>query len=176
MTNEAAPKALYESVPASVLHQAVRDLGVTHILTVPDTHQKTLLASLMADPELTTLTLSTEDEALGVNAGLWIGGVDALVLIQNVGFFAAMNGVRGVCMDMHVPTCMLVGQYAIDVTVPVTESEVSGVRLIEPVIRALDIPYYVIDRPQDVGVLRKAYDQSRAERRPVVVLVTAPTS
>jgi sulfopyruvate decarboxylase subunit alpha len=176
MTSEAAREPLYESVPASVLHQAVRDLGVTHILTVPDTHQKTLLASLMGDPELTTLTLSTEDEALGVNAGLWIGGVDALVLIQNVGFFAAMNGVRGVCMDMHVPTCMLVGQYAIDVTVPVAESEVSGVRLIEPVIQSLDIPYYVIDKPEDVGVLRKAYDQSRAERGPVVVLVTAPTS
>jgi len=176
MTNEAAPKPLYDSVPADALHKAVKDLGVTHVLTVPDTHQRTLLASLMADPALTTLTLSTEDEALGVNAGLWIGGVDALVLIQNVGFFAAMNGVRGVCMDMRVPTCMLVGQYAIDVTVPVPESEVSGVRLIEPVIKSLDIPYYVIDRPEDVGVLQQAYDQSRAERGPVVVLVTAPTS
>ncbi len=176
MTNEAAPKPLYESVEASVLHEAIRGLGVSHVLTVPDTHQKSLLASLMADPDLTTLTLSTEDEALGVNAGLWMGGVEALVLIQNVGFFAAMNGVRGVCMDMHVPTCMLVGQYAIDVTVPVSESAVSGVRLIEPVIKSLDIPYYVIDGPEDVGVLKQAFDQSRAERGPVVVLVTAPTS
>ena len=176
MTNETAPRPLVESVPAGVLHDAIRDPGVTHILTVPDTHQKTLLASLMADPALTTLTLSTEDEALGVNCGLWIGGVDALVLIQNVGFFAAMNGVRGVCMDMHVPTCMLVGQYAIDVTVPVPQNEASGVRLIEPVIRSLDIPYYVIDGPEDVGVLKQAYDRSRAERGPVVVLVSAPTS
>ena len=68
MTNEAAPRELYQSVPAAVLHDAIRELGVSHILTVPDTHQKTLLASLMADPELTTVTLSTEDEALGVNA------------------------------------------------------------------------------------------------------------
>ena len=176
MANEAAPKPLVQSVPAPVLHRAIADLGVTHILTVPDTHQKSLLALLMADPALTTLTLSTEDEALGVNAGLWIGGVDALVLIQNVGFFASMNGVRGVCIDMHVPTCMLVGQYARDVTVPVAENEASGVRLIEAVIRSLDIPYYVIDGPGDVGVLQKAYDQSRAERGPVVVLVGAPTS
>ena len=176
MANETAPGALYESVPAALLHDAVSELGVTHILTVPDTHQKSLLASLMDDPALTTMTLSTEDEALGVNAGLWIGGVDALVVIQNVGFFAAMNGVRGVCMDMHVPTCMLVGQYAIDVTVPVPENGASGVRMIEPVIQSLEIPYYVIDRPEDVGVLKQAYERSRAERGPVVVLVTAPTS
>ena len=176
MTNEAAPKALVESVPAGVLHGAIKDLGVTHILTVPDTHQKTLLASLMADGDLTTLTLATEDEVLGVNAGLWIGGVEALVLIQNVGFFASLNGVRGVSIDMRVPTCMLVGQYARDVTVPVEDNEASGVRLIESVIRSLDIPYYVIDGPDDVGVLRRAYEQSRAERGPVVVLVSAPTS
>jgi sulfopyruvate decarboxylase subunit alpha len=176
MTNEAAARDLVQSVPASVLHEAIKDLGITHILTVPDTHQKSLLASLMADESLTTLTLSTEDEALGVNAGLWIGGVDALVVIQNVGFFASMNGVRGVCMDMHVPTCMLVGQYARDVTVPVEDNAASGVRLIEPLIKSMDIPYYVIDGPEDVGALRQAYERSRAERGPVVVLVSAPTS
>jgi sulfopyruvate decarboxylase TPP-binding subunit len=176
MTNEAIPKPLVQSVPAAVLHEAITNLGVSHILTVPDTHQKSLLASLMADPALTTMTLATEDEALGVNAGLWIGGVDALVVIQNVGFFAAMNGVRGVSMDMRVPTCMLVGQYARDVTVPVEDNEASGVRLIEAVMRSVDVPYYVIDGPEDVGVLQQAYDRSRAERGPVVVLVSAPTS
>ena len=176
MTNEAASRPLVQSVPASLLHEAIKELGVSHILTVPDTHQKSLLASLMVDPGLTTLTLATEDEALGVNAGLWIGGVEALVLIQNVGFFASLNGVRGVCMDMRVPTCMLVGQYARDVKVPVDENEVSGVRLIEPVIRALDIPCYVIDGPDDVGVLKQAFERSRNERGPVVVLVSAPTS
>jgi sulfopyruvate decarboxylase subunit alpha len=176
MTNEAAAEALVQSVPASALHAAIRDLGVTHILTVPDTHQKTLLASLMADPALTTLTLSTEDEAIGVNAGLWIGGVEALLVIQNVGFFAAMNGVRGVCLDMRIPTCLLVGQYARDVAVPVEQNDASGVRLIEPLMRSLDIPYYVIDGPADVGVLKQAFQRSRAERGPVVVLVSAPTS
>jgi sulfopyruvate decarboxylase TPP-binding subunit len=175
MTNK-TENALYESVPASVLHKAISELGVSHILTVPDTHQKTLLASLAADPALTTLTLTTEDEALGVNAGMWIGGTEALVIIQNVGFFAAMNGVRGVCMDMHVPTCMLVGQYAIDVTVPVEENNASGVRLIESVLRSIDVPYYRIDGPDDVGVLKEGFARSREERGPVVVLVTAPTS
>jgi hypothetical protein len=69
-----------------------------------------------------------------------------------------------------------VGQYARDVRVPVPENDASGVRLIEPMMRSLDIPYYVIDGPEDVGVLTQAFEQSRAERGPVVVLVSAPTS
>jgi sulfopyruvate decarboxylase subunit alpha len=174
MTNTAPD--LVQSVPASALHAAIRDLGITHVLTVPDTHQRSLIASLAADPALTMLTLSTEDEAIGVHTGLWIGGVESLVLIQNVGFFASMNGVRGVCIDMRVPTLLLVGQYARDVRVPVEENDASGVRLIEPLMRSLDIPYYIIDGPGDVHVLRTAYDRCRAERGPVVVLVSAPTS
>ena len=113
--------AYCESVPASVLHAEISKLGVEHLLIVPDTHQKTLLRSLNTDPAFKMLTFSTEDEAICVNSGLWAGGSEALVIIQNVGLFAAMNAIRGIAIDMKVPTCMLVGQYALHVDVPVEE-------------------------------------------------------
>jgi len=165
-----------DSIPARLIHSAIRDLGVTHILSVPDTHQKTLLALLMADAELTTITLASEDEALCVNAGLWIGGVEPLVVIQNVGLFAAMNALRGVAMDMKVPTCMLVGQYGRDVAKPVQDNASSGVRLIEPLLQTLGVTFYRLDHESDLGVLKKAFEESRNQRKPVVVLVGAPTA
>ena len=169
--------AVVESVPADVLHRAITDLGVSHVLIVPDTHQKSLLASLDNEPSLKMLTFSTEDEAICVNAGLWIGGAEPLLIIQNVGLFAAMNALRGVAMDMDVPTCMVVGQYGRDVTQPVEAgSQGSAIRLIEPVLATMDVPYYRLDRAEDIGVLRTAFEQSRRERRPTVVLVGAPTS
>jgi hypothetical protein len=56
------------SVPAPLIHAEVRRLGVMHVLIVPDRHQRTLIASLSADPGLRVLTLATEDEpgAVGV--------------------------------------------------------------------------------------------------------------
>jgi sulfopyruvate decarboxylase TPP-binding subunit len=176
MTEQSRSRDVVESVPAELLHREVLALGVSHVLSVPDTHQRTLLASLTAEPRLTVVTLATEDEAICVNAGLWIGGAEALVVIQNVGLFAAMNALRGVSMDMQVPTCLLVGQYGRDVTLPVEDDPGSATRLIEPLLQTIDVPFYRIDRPQDVGVLKKAFEQSRSERRPVVALVGAPTS
>jgi sulfopyruvate decarboxylase TPP-binding subunit len=167
---------LVDSVPAELLHKEISALGVSHILIVPDTHQRTLLASLAEDPALTTLTFAAEQEAICCNAGMWMGGLDALLIIQNVGVFAALNAVRGMAMDLRVPTCMLVGQYARDVTKPIEENANSAVRLMESVLQTLDVPTYVLDGPADVGLLSKAYAQSRAERRPTVVLVSAPTS
>jgi sulfopyruvate decarboxylase TPP-binding subunit len=174
--SETSTTSVVDSVPGGLIHAAIKNLGVSHILSVPDTHQKTLLALLMADPELTTITLSTEDEALCVNAGLWIGGAEPLVVIQNVGLFASMNALRGVALDMKVPTCMLVGQYGRDVSKRVEINASSGVRLIEPVLETMGVKFYRLDHESDLGVLREAFDESRRERKPVVVLIGAPTA
>jgi sulfopyruvate decarboxylase subunit alpha len=176
MTSEAGTKRVVESIPAAVLHEAISALGVSHVLIVPDTHQKTLLASLTQDANLQMLTFSTEDEAICVNAGLWIGGAEALVIIQNVGLFAAMNALRGVALDMRVPTLLIVGQFGRDVSKAVEDNSATGVRLIEPVLDAMGVPYYRLDFAADAGVLQSAFERSRADRGPVVVLIGAPTS
>ena len=67
-------RSMVQSVPAELLVNEITGLGVTHVVTVPDTHQRTLLELLAEDSRLSLLTVSTEDEAIGVNAGLWIGG------------------------------------------------------------------------------------------------------
>ena len=42
-----------------------------------------------------------------------------------------MNSLRGVAMDMHVPTCLLVGQYGRNVNVPTDDDPSSGCRLVQ---------------------------------------------
>lgn len=167
---------LCESVPAKLLHQQIGGLGLEHVITVPDTAQRTLMESLRSDPLITTHTLSTEHEAICCNAGMWMGGVDALVLIQNTGFFASLNALRGVAIDLRIPTFMLIGQYAHDLGVPVEADPNTAVRFIIPVLKAMETPFYVIDRTEDLGVIPAAYFRSRTERRPVVCLLTAPTA
>jgi sulfopyruvate decarboxylase TPP-binding subunit len=98
------------------------------------------------------------------------------VIIQNVGLFASMNALRGVAIDMRVPTLLIVGQYGRDVARTVEENTATGVRLLEPVLDAMGVPHYRLDFASDVAVLRAAYDRSRAERCPVVVIIGAPTA
>lgn len=164
-----------DSVPAHLLHQQIIDLGVTHVVTVPDTHQRTLLTALYNEPRIRMITVSTEDEAICVNAGLWMGGAEPLLLIQNLGLFAAMNALRGIALDKRVPTCMLVGQFNRDITKTAEENAASGVRLMEPVLKTMGVSCYRIDRPADADMLTKAFQESRELRTPTVALIGAPT-
>ncbi|PYN89663.1 MAG: hypothetical protein DMD89_34720, partial [Candidatus Rokuibacteriota bacterium] len=70
-----------ESVPASLILDAYKEIfrearggrpsePLGWVLSVPDTHQKSVLAALDKERALRTLTCATEDEANAIAAGL----------------------------------------------------------------------------------------------------------
>ena len=164
------------SVSASAIVDELRKLGISHVINVPDTHQRTLLAELSRQSDIQLVTACTEDEAIAINAGLWIGGRRPILSIQQVGLLAALNNVKGIAMDARVPTCMLVGYFGRDVTRPARENAATAVRLIEPTLDAWGVAYFPLERPEDVPAISAAYRYSLEHSGPSVVLIGAPTS
>ena len=171
---QAEPVAL--PVSARAIVGELLKLDVTHVINVPDTHQRTVLAELTRQSRMRVLTACTEDEAIAINAGLWIGGQRPVLSIQHVGLLAAMNNVKGIAMDAHIPTCMLVGYFGRDVTRPARENTSTAVRLIEPTLDAWGVAYFPLESPGDLGAIAEAYRYSQEELGPAVVLIGAPTS
>src|ERR1700738_2148439 len=151
---QAAPVAI--SVPADAIVGEILALGVTHVVNVPDTHQRSVLAALARQSRIRLLTACTEDEALAINAGLWIGGQRPMLSIQQVGLLAAMNNVKALAMDAQIPTCMLVGYFGRDVSRPARENIARAIHLIEPTLDTWGIPYFPIEGPDDLGAIGQA--------------------
>jgi len=168
--------AVARSVPASAIVGELLALEISHVVNVPDTHQRTLLAELARQSAIRLLTACTEDEAIAINAGLWVAGQRPIVSIQHVGLLAALNNVKGIAMDARIPTCMLVGYFGRDVTRAARDSTSRAVRLIEPTLDTWDIPYFPIESPEDLPAIGAAYESSLAREGPSVVLIGAPTS
>src|SRR2546428_512444 len=104
------------------------------ILSVPDTHQKTVLAALDKERALRVLTCSTEDEANAVAAGLWMGGEPFVLMIQHAGLYASVNTLRGVAMDGRVPIFSMIGLLSREKDKDPRESRHSMVRYCEPLL------------------------------------------
>jgi sulfopyruvate decarboxylase subunit alpha len=171
---QAAPVAI--SIPADAIVQELQALGITHVINVPDTHQRTLLSALARQSQMRLLTACTEDEAIAINAGLYIGGQRPILSIQQVGLLAAMNNVKGIAMDARIPTCMLVGYFGRDVTRTARHNAARAIHLIEPTLDTWGIPYFPMERPDDLPAIASAYRHSLEHLGPSVILVGAPTS
>ena len=170
------PVALAQSVSARAILDELNALEITHVINVPDTHQRSLLAELARQSRIRLLTACTEDEAIAINAGLWIGGQRPMVDIQHVGLLASMNNLKALALDGRIPTCVLVGYFGRDVTRAARDDASRAVRLIEPTLETWGVAYFALEGPRDLPMIARAYRHSQEQHGPAVVLIGAPTS
>jgi len=146
--------------------------GVEFVVSVPDiTTSEGLLRPLaqMKAPRL--IRVCKEDEGIGICAGLAYTGKRALLLIQQTGMLDSINAIRGVAVEYSLPVCMMVGLLEKEPGVPPLQSKRYGVRIVEPILDAMGIPYHEIEEDADVGKIRPAVDAAYAGSRPVVLLI-----
>ena len=177
-----------ESVPSSLIIDTYRDVfraeragsrrqdPLGWIISVPDTHQKSVLAALDKERDIRVLTCSTEDEANGVAAGLWITGEPVVVMIQHAGLYASVNTLRGISMDGRVPIFYMIGLLSREKDKDPLESRQSMVRFCEPLLDVFSVPHARLEGPDDVHFIPEYYRLSRERRGPAAVLVGLPTS
>jgi sulfopyruvate decarboxylase alpha subunit len=70
---------------------ALKAWGVTAVATVPDGGLARLLDLCEADPGIEVVTLSTEEEGIGLLFGLWLGGRRGAFLMQSSGTGNCVN-------------------------------------------------------------------------------------
>ena len=82
--------------------------GFTHLVWIPDSSLGQWNAAL-AKSKLTLIRVTREGEAVGLAAGLMLGGARPLVAIQCTGFFEAGDALRNVAHDLKLPLKLIVG-------------------------------------------------------------------
>src|SRR6476660_7438982 len=87
---------------------ALEAAGFTHLVWIPDSHLGTWEAAL-AGSRLAPVRPCREGEAVGIAAGLILGGARPLLVMQCTGFFEAGDAVRNVVHDLKLPLKMIVG-------------------------------------------------------------------
>ena len=170
---QASPVAV--GVDASAIVAELHALGIDHVICIPDSYQKTLIAALQDDPSIRFIMACTEDEAMGINAGLYMGGKKPMLVIQNNGIFASINTIKAIPLDARIPTYIFVGQYQRDTMLPIEESKSRAVRMVEPTLDVWGVPHWRLEGPGDIGNIRAAYERAQETMGPAALIVGAPT-
>ena len=120
---------------------ALKTAGITYVVSVPDiSTSEGLLWPISRDPDLKLIRVCKEDEAIGIATGLWATGGRSVILIQNTGFFYALNAIRVLAMEYEQPICLMIGLLLKEPDKQPKDSVRYGVRLVPPVLEALASP------------------------------------
>jgi sulfopyruvate decarboxylase subunit alpha len=168
------------------------ELGVTHVVTVPDNTSAPLLASLEREggrafgPPIRVVYATREGEAVALASGLWVGGATPVVLIQNTGLLEAGDGLRGTASRMGAPLLLLVTLRGYREAWGLGVDPGRGVRgrddlvreeldtaalMTEGTLEAWGIPFFHAGDASNLSPVRLAWAMAVEEQRPVAVLV-----
>src|SRR5262245_30680214 len=95
-------------------HEIMRDVlkqnEVRLITYVPDNVLRPLLADLQADDYFTIFATAREEEALGIVAGAWMGGMRGCIMMQTSGFATLANVIASLAVPYQIPVVMFVSE------------------------------------------------------------------
>ncbi len=172
---------------ASVMADALREVGVSHVVGLPDNASAALFEELARDDEIEVIRVTREGEAFAIASGLWVGGGAPVVLVQNTGLLESGDSLRGTAIRMGVPLLCLVTYRGIR-TLPhrrptrkmkrptrdaLVRSDIDSAAVVtEPTLEAWGIPFNHYESDDHRARIHDAWLLAHTEERPVVLLVT----
>jgi len=149
---------------------ALQDCGVTHVVWIPDSDIGQWEPALNTASTLKLLRVCREGEAIALAAGLHLGGRRPIVVIQCTGLFEAGDTLRNILYDLHLPLFFVIGVRSYHAHQQGTSTDSCPV-FTEPILRAWQVPYVVLDHSHTAADLATAYRQAQAKKQAFAVLL-----
>jgi sulfopyruvate decarboxylase subunit alpha len=151
----------------SEIAAVLAELGITHVVWVPDSETGPWEAALDTSPELRLIRVCREGEAWPLAAGLHLGGKSPLVVMQTTGLFESGDALRNVLFDLKLPIYSLIGvRNWLN-----AGSQDSARQFTEPILRAWGVDYVWLVAAADKPELAQHYQHCRAASIPGMALL-----
>jgi len=127
---------------------AMRARRISTVATIPDGGLTRLLHLCGADPKTRVVTLTTEEEGIGITTGLWLGGQRGMIAMQSSGVGNCINAL-GLATALGAPCLMVVtmrGQWG-----EFNPWQVPMGQATEAVLEAVGVKCFPVDRAGDVA-------------------------
>lgn len=171
--------------------QELKACGVAYLVGLADNASAALIALLKNNDSIRFVSVTREGEAFAIASGLWIGGKNAAVLIQNTGFLESGDGLRGTAQRVRIPILCLItyrgyskmqrralenasGPRNLDLF---SRADIDSAALItEPTLAAWGVPFDFLQSDTDLPKISKSFSRAQKESWPVALLVTEDMS
>ena len=127
---------------------AMKAREIATVATIPDGGLTNFLVMCGDDPDMRVVTLTTEEEGIGITSGLWLGGQRGMIAMQSSGVGNCINAL-GLPAALRAPCLMVVtmrGQWG-----EFNPWQVPMGQATQPVLEAVGVKCFPVDRAEEVG-------------------------
>lgn len=138
---------------------------------VPDRVLTTLIKNAHADDFFTCFACTREEEALGIVAGAWMGGLRGAVLMQTSGFATIPNALASLVVPSQIPALIFVSERGTLGEFNFGQAMVA--RTMRPVLDSLAVEHNTITRLDELEfIIDRSIKQAVAVQAPSVFILS----
>ncbi|WP_282154133.1 decarboxylase [Ruegeria atlantica] len=151
---------------------AIKAAGVGEIVALPDiVTSDGLLWPISRDPEFRLTRICKEDEGVSICGAMSFNGTRAILMMQQTGLMDSLNAIRAIGVDYELPVVMMVGLQGKEPHIHPDQSASYGVRIVRPVLNAMELSHSLIEWPGDEAHIPQAIEAAYATSRPHIFLI-----
>ena len=89
------------------LYETIKDLGINLLLILPDNMIQGLLKVISEKNEIRQVTITREEEGMGIAAGAYLGGMTPAIIMQNSGLGNSINAIKSLLQLYKIPILLI---------------------------------------------------------------------
>ncbi len=154
-----------------IVLDALKSNDVRLVVYVPDRVFTPLIKAIHADTFFITFAATREEEALGIVAGAWMGGLRGAVLMQTSGFGTIPNALASLIVPSQIPALIFVSERGTLGEFNLGQALVC--KTMRPVLNSLAVENITITRQDElVFILDRSIKQAVATQAPVTFILS----
>jgi len=154
-----------------IVHRTLKANEVRLVTYVPDKVLTPLIAGIERDPYFTIFATAREEEAVGIVAGAWMGGMRGVVLMQTSGFGTIANALASLAVPYQIPVLMMVSERGTLGEFNIGQAMVA--HTMRPVLQCLGVEHPTITRHDELEfIVDRSITQAVATQAPCCFILS----
>ena len=140
------------------------------VASLPDNWLMELINTVARDDRFVHVPVNREESAIGLCSGAYMGAMGSAALMGASGFMTVIYALTKINYTYQIPLFLMAtlrgapGDHH--------KHHVSNGLYLLPVLEAIDMPYTIIEKPEEISLISRCYHHTRTVSRPMVVLFT----
>jgi sulfopyruvate decarboxylase subunit alpha len=143
-----------------MLYETIRESGIDLILSLPCIMLKGLLQVIEEKKEIQHISITREEEGVGIAAGAYLGGKTPAILIQNSGLGNSVNAIKSLLQLFKIPVIFIMSHRGAEGEKIMAQIPMG--QLTPDLLDLLKIRKFIIDSKEKIKNIKNAVDLSKS--------------
>lgn len=155
---------------AKSLADELASCDIKLVASFPDNWIYELIETIDHDNRFLHVPVNREESAIGLCSGAYMSGMGSAAIMGASGFMTVIYAITKINFTYEIPLLIFITlRGAFD---DFQKYHVSNGLYLRPVIEAINLPFMIIDKPDEIRNVKRAYHHAKNYLRPTVVALT----